>query len=492
MLAKYIDLVGSNSRELFELTRLENGDVQARIFKMNKEKEKGKMLYERLIKRSETKEIRLHGLGKQDEFKIMGTTKKSILIRIIGGDGKDSITDLSKVNGLKKMTKVYDKRQKDELSLGSEGKVAYTPEVITFKTDDLFRDNKSLILPSLSYNQDDGFSFGFTGNVTQQGFNKPDFSRRYSFQASLTTNRNFRAGVNATFRHVIEKWDLVTGVNITNRDRTFRRFYGLGNEVKINDELNDMDFYTNNMNSFETHLGLTRRFWNKSSFTSSLFLDYKDVIPVPDEGQETTIYDQLPSNNGLGKTALIGPKIELDIDFRDNSSFPTRGMQFTLENYTFFNNTVEEKIGGRLQSTLSAFITKGIKTPITLSLKGGFSTAYGNTPFYYKSYLGQQHNHRGLLRNRFGGETAVWLNTDLRLHFGTVVTAIIPIKFGIYGLYDLGQVWTPENDSDTIHTAIGGGFYLVPYIESFTITAYAAKTPGEPLLLNFGLGFFLR
>jgi len=492
MLAKYIDLVGSNSRDLFELTRLENGDVQAKIFKLNKKGKKGLMLYDRLIKRSETKEIRLHGLGKDDEFKVMGTAKKSILIRIIGGDGKDVITDHSKVSGLKKMTKVYDKRQKDELSLGSEGKVKSTPAVITFKTDNMFSDNKSLVLPSLSYNIDDGFSLGFNGNITQHGFNKPGFSRKFSFQASGTTKGSYDGGINATFRHVIEKWDLVTGVNITNRNRNFRRFYGLGNNTKVDEALNDVDFYTNNMTSFETYIGFTRKFWTRSSFTSTIFLNFKEVIPEPEDGQQATIYDRLPLNNGLGDTDLIGPELELDIDFRDNGSFPTKGMQFTLKNYTFFNNNIEGKLGGRIQSTLSAFFTKGIRVPVTLSLKGGVSHAYGNTPFFYKSFLGQQNNHRGLRRNRFGGETAAWLNTDLRLHFGTVATAIVPIKFGIYGLYDLGQVWTPENDSNTIHTAIGGGFYVVPYVESFTITAYVAKSEDEPLLFNFGVGFFLR
>ena len=127
MLAKYIDLVGSNHREFFELKRLKNGDVQANIYKLENGKSKGKELYSRLFRKRETKEIRLHGLGEEDHFLISGTSNKSILIRIIGGDGIDVIEDNSSVKGIRKLAKIYDKRNQDNLTLNGESKKIFTP-----------------------------------------------------------------------------------------------------------------------------------------------------------------------------------------------------------------------------------------------------------------------------------------------------------------------------------------------------------------------------
>lgn len=492
MLAKYIDLVGSNQPEYFELNRLSNGDVKAKIFTLEKEKYQGKLLYSRLFRRQETKEIRVHGLGDNDYFDISGTAHQSILIRIIGGDGKDVISDQSAVKGLRKLTKIYDKRNQDNLIVQKETEKIFTPKSLTFHPQKIFEDDHFLILPYTAYNRDDGFVFGLAGRSTIQGFNKPDFKIRTTFRGEVTTMGNYGLKVYTQFRHLIHQWDLVMGVNATGNDRDFQRFYGFGNESTLEDNLRKTDFYENNTGSVAIFAGLRRDFWKKSSFTTTFKYDYKDVKPDLNEGETGSIYNQLPVNNGLGKTNLFGLEQTLDLDFRDAHHFPTKGTQFKLTNYTFFNPNLNWEIGGRLESQLSAFFTKGQKLPTTFSLRGGFSKAYGNTPFYYQSYLGQQGNHRGFLRNRFAGETAVFLNTDLRLHFGTKVTSFIPIKYGIFGLYDVGRVWSDMEISNKLHTSIGGGVYLIPYKESINLTFTAAHSAEHNLLFSFRMGFFVR
>lgn len=492
MLAKYIDLVGSDKSEFFELERLINGDVQAKIFKLDNEKNKGAALYSRLFRKKETKEIRLHGLGETDHFQISGASNNSILIRIIGGDGKDVIEDKSSVKGHRKWAKVYDKRSQDKLILNGVAKQVYTPKALTFDAQNIYEDDHFLVLPFLGYNRDDGITYGLTGNIVLQGFNKPDFKQKITFQAGLTTMGNYGLNVHTELRHIIQKWDLVMGINASGRDKNFQRFYGFGNESLLDKSLQKLDFYENNTASLETYAGLRRDFWRKSSFTAAIKFDYKEVKPDPKEGESASIYDILPENNGLGKTTLIGPELDLNIDFRDAKYFPTKGMQFKVKNYTFFNPDENWGAGGRLESELAAFFTKGIKLPTTLSVKGGISKAYGDTPFYYQSYLGQQGNHRGFLRNRFGGETAVFLNTDLRFHFGTKVTSFVPIKYGIFGLYDLGRVWSEGEQSSVLHSAIGGGIYLIPYKESINLTFTVAHSDQKDLLFSFRMGFFVR
>jgi len=484
-------VVGSNSREYFELTRLENGDVRAQVYNLKKNGDRGKQISDRTFKKGETKEIRVYGLGKKDVFKIEGESKKSILIRIIGGDGKDTIEDRSKVSGLKKYTKIYDKRNKDKVTMSSETKKVNTLEVLQFEPTKLYHYDDAIFLPFTSYNRDDGVALGLSGNLVQHAFNKPDFARKFNISGSVTTNKNYNFNVDAQFRHAIKDWDMVTGISIASRDRTMVHFYGYGNEVVLVDSLRDAGFYTNFTNAQAAYVGWRNTFWQKSTFTTRLRFELKDVRANPDDSGDASIYDQLPPNNGLGQTTTFGPDFEFNLDFRDNGNFPTKGMQFQVGNYSFYNSDLKD-FGGHYKTELSAFITKGIQIPITLALRGGYEQSYGEVPFYYQSFLGQQGNHRGFLRNRFGGDSVGFLNTDLRFHLGKVATPLVPIKYGVFGLYDIGRVWVDGEDSEKWHYAYGGGIYLIPYAENFNLTFTYAKADGEDRLFSFRVGFFVR
>jgi len=491
LLAKQIDLIGSNSKEIFELQRLENGDVQANIYKLKKNGEKGRQLFSRLIKRKETKEIRLHGLGKDDRFLITGTSKKSILIRIIGGKGEDQIIDESKVSGLRKMTRVYDKRNTDELTLNTEAKKKNTDEILTFKSDQFFQYDYLNVLPSFAYNTDDGFVIGLTGTYTSQKFNKPDFGQKYNFSGFFTTNGSYNLSVLGQYREIIHNWDGLIDIAIDGTDRSFRNFYGLSNENVIDDDLRDADFYENESSSLRFHLGLQRSFWNKSSFSFGVQYHGKDVEKEAEDGAPT-IYNNIDPGNGLGGTNLLGPRVELTIDFRNSGNFPTKGVQLRAEAFHFYNTDTDFGTGGRLLSELSTFFTAGIKFPVTLALRGGVESSYGDVPFYYKAYLGQQNNLRGFVRNRFGGDTAVYSNNDLRFHLGKVITPLVPIKYGVFGLFDTGRTWRAGESSDQWHYTYGGGIYIIPYAESFNLIFTGAQNEEGDFLFSFRVGFFVR
>jgi hypothetical protein len=491
-LAKYVDLVGSDSRELFEVDRQKNGDVLIRVYDTNKKEEKQDLLIERLFKHSETKEIRLYGLGKEDFFRITGDANKGILIRVIGGKGDDVVDDHSQVKGFGKKTLVYDKRDQDKLSLGSTAKKKSTKNILTFSSEEFFNYNYLQVLPSVAYNQDDGVVVGLFGTYTRQAFNKPDFSSRYTFNGSVTTNQNYNLNIQAQYRHVIGRLDLVIGVDLASWDRSFRRFYGLSNENIIDPELRELDFYENKTSTFRANIGLVRQFWDRSNITLSALVDIRNIEPNPEEEDGTTIYDNIEKGNGRGVSPLLGPHLTANIDLRDNPNFPTKGLQWTFSGFHFWNleKTVDD--GGRLETELSTFFTAGVKIPVTLSLRSGFISTYGSLPFYHKAFIGQVQNHRGFLRNRFGGDTALFINSDLRFHLGKVITPLVPIKYGFFGLYDLGRTWTDGENSEKWHTAIGGGIYLIPYADNFNLTFTAAKSKEREVLFSFRIGFFVR
>ncbi|MEO7523713.1 MAG: hypothetical protein ABIT58_06435, partial [Ferruginibacter sp.] len=71
VLAKSVDITGSYERELFEVKRSNDGTTQVNIYKIsNKDKIKDKPLYTRTFYKNETTEIRLYGLGGEDQYDV--------------------------------------------------------------------------------------------------------------------------------------------------------------------------------------------------------------------------------------------------------------------------------------------------------------------------------------------------------------------------------------------------------------------------------------
>ncbi|MGB1032580.1 MAG: hypothetical protein ACPGWM_08185, partial [Flavobacteriales bacterium] len=114
ILAKEVSIPGTLKDDFFEVIRYDDGSVEVNVYPRKKgQKVKKKRFYHRIFNKEETDEIRLYGLEGNDEYKIEGKVKKSILVRIISGFQKDNIQDKSRVNGLKKMTIVYETKGKN-------------------------------------------------------------------------------------------------------------------------------------------------------------------------------------------------------------------------------------------------------------------------------------------------------------------------------------------------------------------------------------------
>lgn len=491
LLAKKITIVGTNDQEIFEIDRLENGNVHVQVFKKTKKGKKSNRLFSRVVKYSETNEINLYGLGKTDEFLFTGETKSSIKVRVISGAGKDLIVDDSKVFGRDHFTKIYDYSRDDSIQFNSEANRAVQNRKELFHVEGFYKDNYAYFIPMISYNIDDKWNVGFFSGKTWQWFGKPDFGMKYTLTARASTNKNYSIVMRTEFREAIKKWDLIADFTAARPYDNLRYFYGLGNETKADEDLFRQSYYRNTTTALIATVGLRRSFWKKSHLILSAKYDYQNVEVSSRNKLESSIYEDL-NPTGFGESILYGGDIDFNLDLRDDVAFPTRGAQFKFQNYSFINAKPGSQWAGRMTSEALFYFTRGIKVPTTLGIRTGFSSSYGKMPFYYKSYIGQQFNMRGIRTNRYGGDAAAFVNTDLRFHLGTALTRLLPLRYGIYGLFDAGRVWVEGEDSDKIHFAYGGGIYLIPYVDSFNLNLSIAKPEEGRVLLNFRIGFFVR
>src|SRR5262249_39241139 len=101
--------------------------------------------------------------------------------------------------------------------------------------------------------------------------------------------------------------------------------------------------------------------------------------------------------------------------------------------------------------------------------------------FFQANTLGGSSNLRGLRRDRFSGKTAFYQNNDLRFRLSTYNGYIFRGEYGIFGFFDHGRVWMPDEDSDTWHYGYGGGIWFFLY-DKIPVTATYAASKEDPVI----------
>ncbi|MEO6454657.1 MAG: hypothetical protein ABIN97_11310, partial [Ginsengibacter sp.] len=108
-IAKDVDIVGSRGREYFKVSRLNDNETEVNIYDLKDGQPRDQPYYSRKFIKTETDEIRLHGLSGKDIYRIEGEVNKGIKIRVIGGDDIDSVS----VSGRGKTVQIYDDKNEN-------------------------------------------------------------------------------------------------------------------------------------------------------------------------------------------------------------------------------------------------------------------------------------------------------------------------------------------------------------------------------------------
>jgi thiamine biosynthesis lipoprotein ApbE len=75
-LSEIVSVSGSDKKELFDITRTDDGSVSVQVYKITKEGQQSTKMYDRTFDPAVTKEIRLYSFGGEDKFLIKGITTK--------------------------------------------------------------------------------------------------------------------------------------------------------------------------------------------------------------------------------------------------------------------------------------------------------------------------------------------------------------------------------------------------------------------------------
>ena len=491
-LAKEVSVVGTDKHEYIKVERLNDQETRVRMWKRKRKSGKKKhKMYDRVFKTSETKEIRIYGLGGDDIIELEGEVKKGIKIRVIGGDGADVITDKSKVSGASKKTIAYDTPD-TELTTSSEtrNKLSNADNVNTYDRKDFVYDFTGPAL-GLAYNPDDGVFLG--GGVTwkKQGFRKKPYASKHSIVANIAPRTNsYNLYYTAEWRKALKSWDIVLETDL--RVPAFTNFYyGIGNET-TRDEDQKQGFYRVRYSQVYIHPQLRKQSTNEAhTFKVGGYLQRVSIEePGADEDRFVTSDPLSSALFEVGQSFVAGTA-SYTLDTRDNRSLPTKGMRLSLENSLVkgIGDDIRDINYYQFKGAFSFYLSSGGSKRFTLAAQLGGAINQGDFEFFQANTLGGVHNLRGHRRMRFAGKSSLYQNTELRIKLFRFKTPVFPGGFGILGINDVGRVWVENEDSDKLHHGYGGGIWITPFDALSLVADYTASEEGGAIFVRFGFMF---
>lgn len=463
-LSKEVDIPGTHKNEEFHLTHFPDGKLELNMRKISKSGKLEQILYHRIFDPSETKEIRLYGIGGNDVFRLTGTGPGVIKVRVLSGDSPDLIQD--DANLLKKSHIIYQYTgAPDSVSMLSSSKIINSSDKNIFLYNRKeFKYEVLSPLPSLEFNPDDGLYLGAGLKWTKQGFRKEPFKSEQVLKgnAALLTGA-FNFYYTGRFVDIWKKWDLELAADVR-APNYVTNFFGFGNETEgLSSVENDLDFFRARYNQIRMYSGLRKElgpnsFLRIGPIAEYLSMDESDnsgrFIASPESG-----LDQIELNRAKTYSGILG---RIELDRKNHKQLPTLGFQFLAEAKGLTGLNEFSRPSLQLSSGISGYWTFSKNSRFTWASRLGGGYTFGDYEFFQAQTLGGSANLRGYRRSRFSGDAIFYSNTDLRIRLFDLKTYLFPASGGILGFYDVGRVWHSTKSSDLWHSGKGFGFWIAP------------------------------
>lgn len=504
-LAKEVNVVATDKNDWFTVSHESNGDVHVTVSKINKSNEKSGAYYDRLFHPEETKEIRLFGLGGEDVFEMRGEAKGSIRVRVIGGNGLDSLSNQSDLS-----VQLYDLTNDVKYAGNKITKhLSDDPAVNTY-------DRKAYRYPILApllygnFNNDDGVFVGGGFLWTKHGFRKQPYKSQHLFLASyapLTSSYNFK--YDGRFNQVFGKWGVEVDLD-WKAPNFVNNFFGFGNETKFDRDIDEVeaydldravDYYRIRLEQVDYRAKLTHPLgaYAKIKF-GPVFQRVEIEDPGTDEARFIIGYaaDQTKPLLDVEKS-FLGSVAEFEVDHRDHKTLTTRGV--LLRHSSTFLRGIQSNANNYTNHNiaLSFYHTFRMPARVTFALRAGGGLNTGDYELYQAQILDGKTELRGYRKTRFYGDKRFYTNSEVRIRIASFRSYLFPAHFGINAFYDAGRVWYQDefgNDpsaengkSSTWHNGVGGGLWFTPFNLTVLSTEFAHGEEGNMFYIRLGFLF---
>lgn len=480
MLARTVEVVGSDEDEEFIINKVNDDETQVRVYKISRYGIPTRELYNRTFHASETKEIRLLGLGGVDQFIFEGEGNNKIRIRASGGFGADTYTELT--SSARGRNHIYDSPEGNTINVSKRTKTHFStePEANLHIPQRFGNPN---LMPALGYalDSEDGLFLGGGLQYTNPGFLYSPYrnTNKLVFKQSLSTRAyDFTYEGHAT--RLFGNWSGRLNAQYQ-RHRNIRHFFGLGNGSDGSEE-NRLRFRAQYASlvadpSISKHLGYF------TTIQLGLNFSYMNVDDLPEITEGNSGF----SDEDFLEKIYAGAKLALNIDGTDDNLVTRSGA--SLFNVASFNVGVHNSNNSylHLSSVFSYYYPLSTTGKQTLAVRVGVAHNVGDFEFFQANYLSGRSNLRGYERDRFAGRTSFYNNIEFRTTLIDYADYFIRGEVGLLAFLDHGRVWSDVNNNGPWRAGYGLGVWFIPFSSFIVNTSYGISSEGQQfdVFLNF-------
>ncbi|HET6722914.1 MAG TPA: metallophosphoesterase [Chitinophagaceae bacterium] len=481
-ISREVNVVGSNQKEYFKLSNHGEG-LQVRVYAREPGNDTSFVMYDRIFEPSNTREIRLYGLGDDDVFEIDENAKSRIKLRIIGGKGNDTFNIRGNVENL-----IYDMNVEGNYIKNkshTKNRFSKDPPVNSYSILGYKYNTISFPQIQVGANSDDGFIVGAGFSQRTYGFRNEPYATDQKFGAYYSLNRgSYRFRYDGEFNHITRDFDLLLkgefGLPEVNN------FFGLGNNTEIDE--NDYGYYRTRFRAIELQALLRQRIFERLQLMAGpYFYHYwSKYSENADRILGKPSFGNLDSADIYSIKTYLGAKLAMKFDNRNNEVFPTRGIIWNTEFVSTAGLTDSTDALTKLSSDMTIYASLSDPARLIGVVSFGGARIFSESFEYFQAVAIGNNNLHGFRANRYLGKSTLYGSVELRYRLFTLKSYLIPGPIGLTGFYDIGRVWLDGEESKRWHTAYGGGFYFIPY-NKFMIAAFVGFSKNEKLF-NFTFG----
>jgi hypothetical protein len=481
ILNRYAIITGTDKDDWFEVNCLSPQEIEVKAYRII-DGEKERLFFHKVFGRDITREIWIYGLDDDDRFEVKGEFPAASKVRLIGGQNND-IYDVQDRN---RHVYIYDyESRKNTYKNVKRAHVRKLDdyEVNTYRPLDI-RSSTTQYLPTVGFNPDDGIKIGINATHTYNSFRQNPFTQRHRMSASYYfATSGYELGYTGEFANITENLNLELEGWFTSPNFSIN-FFGFGNDSSNPDDELDLDYNRVRLETFRFSPSLIWRGDLGARIRAGVSYEKIEVESTTDR----FINEFYQENGEETGNSFFGADAAYSYENYDNPAFPTFGMAASLK--LGYKNNINEA-GGDFgyvipELALDYNLLSSGRLVFATKWKGYFNIGNGYE-FYQAASIGGNDGLRSFRFQRFAGKTAYYQQSDIRLNLNRFKTGLLPLTIGLYGGFDYGRVWYPNDPSNIWHTSVGGGFFLNG---AGILTTTAALFTGEDgLRFTFGLGF---
>ena len=485
-LSKEVNVVSSNKDEFFRVLNAPNKGIEVKVFKRKDENDSSTMMYDRIFDPKVTKYVNMYGLNGNDIFYVDSNVNSKIKLRIIGGEGIDTFNIKGHIKN-----SIFDYAPEGNFIQNAnhtKNEMSSSPDVNRYEVMNYQYNIYRIPMLNLGYNSMEGLLVGLGYSLKTYEFRKKPYATYQKLSSLFSLSKKaYQLNYAGEFNQLYHNNDLVVNGQFYNPVLNY--FFGFGNNSSL-DRNNLKSYYYVRYKYVNAEVMLRKRYfnnllqfyagpvyyhyWNRHSDNRNLVLDHPSVVG-------------LDSNNVYSNKSYVGGKFAITINNLNSELFPTRGVVWNTDLTSMAGIGRNSHPITKLNSEMEVYASLRDPAKLVAVLKLGAGHIFNNNYEYFQAFdLGANNYLRGFRRNRFSGQSRMYLTTELRVKLFESNSYIFPGAVGLVGFNEVGRVWVENEVSHKWHDDFGGGFYYSPYNFAL-ISAVIAHSP-EDDLFNFSIG----